>query len=124
MAVIIHKELSYAVKGACFDVHNALGPMLPEKFYQAAMAIANDVVLTAAEARAAYQIYRDEAALNDLDGAIHAHFPQGTGAFTGRRPPAGRGGSVWRRYSSQYMVEPAWGWCGYTGDFQAVIERI
>jgi hypothetical protein len=30
MTVIIHKDLSYAVKGACFDVHNALGPLLPE----------------------------------------------------------------------------------------------
>lgn len=40
MTTIIHKELSYTVKGACFDVHNALGPMLPERFYQAALAIA------------------------------------------------------------------------------------
>jgi hypothetical protein len=35
------KDLSYAVKGTCFDVHNALGPMLPEKFYQVALAIAS-----------------------------------------------------------------------------------
>ena len=40
MTTIIHKDLSYAVKGAGFDVHNALGPMLPERFYQAALAIA------------------------------------------------------------------------------------
>lgn len=40
MTVIIHKDLSYAVEGACFDVHNTLGPLLPEKFYQAALAIA------------------------------------------------------------------------------------
>jgi hypothetical protein len=33
MSKIIHKDLSY-------DVHNALGPMLPERFYQAALAIA------------------------------------------------------------------------------------
>ncbi len=39
MTTIIHKDLSYAVKGVLFDVHNALGPMLPEKFYQAATAI-------------------------------------------------------------------------------------
>jgi hypothetical protein len=39
MTTIIHKDLSYAVKGACFDVHNALGPMLPERFYQAALTI-------------------------------------------------------------------------------------
>jgi hypothetical protein len=40
MITIIHKDLIYAVKGTCFDVHNALGPMLPERFYQAALAIA------------------------------------------------------------------------------------
>ncbi len=40
MKIIIHKDLSYAVKGVLFDVYNALGPMLPERFYQAALAIA------------------------------------------------------------------------------------
>ena len=39
MIVIIHKDLSYTVKGVLFDVHNALGPMLTEKFYQAAVVI-------------------------------------------------------------------------------------
>lgn len=39
MAEIIHKELSYAVRGVLFDVHNQLGPMLPETFYQTAVAI-------------------------------------------------------------------------------------
>ncbi|MEZ4593393.1 MAG: GxxExxY protein [Chloroflexota bacterium] len=39
MAEIIHKELSYAVRGVLFDVHNQLGPLLPEKFYQEAVAI-------------------------------------------------------------------------------------
>ncbi len=34
MAEIIHKELSYALRGVLFDVHNQLGPLLPEKFYQ------------------------------------------------------------------------------------------
>lgn len=39
MAKIIHKELSYSIRGAFFDVYNALGPMLPEQFYQNALAI-------------------------------------------------------------------------------------
>lgn len=37
MAYIIHKDLSYAVQGLLFDVHNTLGPKLPESFYQDAM---------------------------------------------------------------------------------------
>lgn len=39
MSKIIHKDLSYKVRGVLIEVHNALGPMLPEKFYQAAIAI-------------------------------------------------------------------------------------
>ncbi|MBK8904631.1 MAG: GxxExxY protein [Anaerolineaceae bacterium] len=39
MAEIIHKDLSYAVRGVLFDVHNQLGPLLPEKFYQEAVVI-------------------------------------------------------------------------------------
>jgi GxxExxY protein len=39
MTEVIHRELSYLVRGVLFDVHNKLGPMLPEKFYQEAIAI-------------------------------------------------------------------------------------
>jgi len=39
MSKIIHKELSYAVRGVLLDVYNQLGPMLPEKFYQQAVEI-------------------------------------------------------------------------------------
>jgi GxxExxY protein len=39
MTEIIHKELSYLVRGVLFDVHSELGPLLPEKFYQEAVAI-------------------------------------------------------------------------------------
>lgn len=39
MAEIIHKALSYSIRGAFFDVYNGLGPMLPEQFYQNALAI-------------------------------------------------------------------------------------
>ena len=39
MTEIIHKELSYSVRGVLFDVYNQLGPMLPERFYQEAIAV-------------------------------------------------------------------------------------
>ncbi len=39
MTKIIHKELSYTVRGVLFDVHNQLGSVLPEQFYQDAIAI-------------------------------------------------------------------------------------
>lgn len=39
MSEIIHKQLSYTVRGVLLSVYNQLGPMLPEKFYQAAIAI-------------------------------------------------------------------------------------
>ena len=39
MTHIIHKELSYTVRGVLIDVHNELGPMLREKFYQEAIAV-------------------------------------------------------------------------------------
>ena len=38
MTTFLHKELSYAVRGVLFDVHTQLGPLLPEKFYQTAVA--------------------------------------------------------------------------------------
>lgn len=37
MTNLIHKELSYTVRGALMDVHNKLGPSLPESFYQDAV---------------------------------------------------------------------------------------
>jgi len=37
MSHLIHEELSYIVRGVFFDVHNKLGPILPEKIYQEAM---------------------------------------------------------------------------------------
>ncbi len=39
MTTFLHKHLSYAVRGVLFDVHTKLGPLLPEKFYQTAVAI-------------------------------------------------------------------------------------
>jgi GxxExxY protein len=39
MPELIHKDLSYAVRGVLLHVHNELGPMLPERFYQDAVAL-------------------------------------------------------------------------------------
>jgi len=39
MTKLIHKNLTYQVRGALFDVHNELGPMLPEAFIRDAIAI-------------------------------------------------------------------------------------
>jgi len=39
MPEIIHKELSYSVRGVLLDVHKALGPSLPEAFYQEAVTV-------------------------------------------------------------------------------------
>lgn len=61
MTHIIHKDLSYTVKGACFDVHNALGPMLPEKFYQAALAIALEERGIRCETEKSFEVYYRDA---------------------------------------------------------------
>ncbi|MEN8220031.1 MAG: GxxExxY protein [Pseudomonadota bacterium] len=37
MAQLIHKKLSYTVRGVMIDVYNQLGPQLPEKIYQKAI---------------------------------------------------------------------------------------
>ncbi|OQY54956.1 MAG: hypothetical protein DRR08_24625 [Candidatus Parabeggiatoa sp. nov. 2] len=37
MPQLIHKELTYIVRGVLFDVYNQLGPRLPEEFYQKAI---------------------------------------------------------------------------------------
>lgn len=39
MTQIIHPELSYQVRGVLLHVYNALGPMLPETYYESAIAI-------------------------------------------------------------------------------------
>jgi GxxExxY protein len=39
MTKLIHEELTYAIRGVFFSIHNELGPNLPEKFYQDAVVI-------------------------------------------------------------------------------------
>ncbi|MBN2007466.1 MAG: GxxExxY protein [Anaerolineae bacterium] len=57
MPTIIHKDLSYAVKGVCFDVHNALGPSLAERFYQAALAIGLEAKGIRCETEKSFEVY-------------------------------------------------------------------
>jgi GxxExxY protein len=40
MTQLIHKELTYVVRGVLFDIYNHLGPRLPEEFYQKAITFA------------------------------------------------------------------------------------
>jgi GxxExxY protein len=37
MSNLIHEELTYRIRGVLFEVHNELGPRLPEQFYQQAI---------------------------------------------------------------------------------------
>jgi GxxExxY protein len=39
MSKLIHKDLSYTVRGVLFDVYNHFGPMLPENIYEGAIGI-------------------------------------------------------------------------------------
>ncbi|MCB8977661.1 MAG: GxxExxY protein [Ardenticatenaceae bacterium] len=57
MVEIIHKELSYAVRGVLFDVHNQLGPLLPEKFYQEAVAIGLEANGLACQTEKPFTVY-------------------------------------------------------------------
>jgi GxxExxY protein len=57
MTKLIHEELSYIVRGVLFDVHNRLGPMLPEKFYQAAVAVGLESKGIKGETEKAFEVY-------------------------------------------------------------------
>jgi GxxExxY protein len=37
MSNLIHEQLTYRIRGVLFEVHNELGPRLPEQFYQQAI---------------------------------------------------------------------------------------
>lgn len=56
MTEIIHKELSYKVRGTLFDVYNELGPMLPEKFYPEAIGISLDAKGVACETEKQFSV--------------------------------------------------------------------
>lgn len=57
MTRLLHEELSYTVRGALFDVHNRLGPMLPEKFYQQAVAIALEAQGVRCQTEKMFEVY-------------------------------------------------------------------
>ena len=58
MSKIIHKDLICVIKGACFD--NGLGPMLPERFYQDALAPALEGRGARCETEKGFEVfYRD-----------------------------------------------------------------
>jgi hypothetical protein len=46
---LIHEELTYKIRGVLFDVYNQLGPNLPERFYQPAIAIGLEHIEIACE---------------------------------------------------------------------------
>lgn len=53
---IIHKELSYTVRGVLIDVHNHLGPTLPEKFVQDAVMIGLEAEGVRCEAEKMFEV--------------------------------------------------------------------
>ena len=57
MSKIIHKELSYAVRGVLLDVHKSLGPMLPEKFYQEAVVIGLEAKRITCQMERPFEVY-------------------------------------------------------------------
>ena len=60
MATIVHRELSYRVRGVLLKVYNELGPMLPERFYQDAVALGLEACGIRHETEKAFEVfYRD-----------------------------------------------------------------
>jgi GxxExxY protein len=61
MTTIIHKKLSYEVKGVLLHVYNTLGPMLPERFYQDAIAIGLRAKGICCETEKQFEVYYRDA---------------------------------------------------------------
>jgi len=57
MTKIIHKELCYTVRGVLMHVHNTLGPMLPERFYQEAVGLGLEAQGIRCEREKAFEVY-------------------------------------------------------------------
>jgi GxxExxY protein len=57
MSNLIHEDLTYTIRGVLFDVHNQLGPMLPEKFYQQAVAVGLDAKGIDCKTEKAFEVY-------------------------------------------------------------------
>ena len=58
MTKLIHEDLTYAIRGILIDVHNQLGPVLPEEFYQRAVAIGLDRQGIACQNEKGFAVYR------------------------------------------------------------------
>lgn len=57
MTHLIHPELSYAVRGVLLNVYNSLGPTLPEKFYEQAIAIGLEKRGIRCETQKQFEVY-------------------------------------------------------------------
>lgn len=57
MPKIIHKKLSYKVRGVLLNVHNTLGPNLPERFYRDATAYGLEVEDIQCDTEKSFEVY-------------------------------------------------------------------
>ena len=60
MSKLIHQDLTYTIRGVLFDVHNKLGPMLPEAFFQKAMMIGLEAKNIACQSEKAFEVFYRE----------------------------------------------------------------
>ena len=61
MPKLVHPELSYQVRGVLLDVHNVLGPMLKEEYYQEAILLGLEKRGIPCVAEKAFEVfYEDE----------------------------------------------------------------
>ena len=69
----IHEQLSYQVRGVLYDVHNKIGPMLPEAVY-------NQAVVYSWQPKPAAPDMLYPELVNELLAALHrVHFELGSG---------------------------------------------
>lgn len=57
MPKLVHPELSYRVRGVLLHVYNALGPMLPESYYEAAIAFGLDKQGIRCQTQKMFEVY-------------------------------------------------------------------
>ena len=57
MTQLIHPDLSYQVRGVLLDVYNTLGPLLPERFYEDAIAIGLETCQLRVETQKEFQVH-------------------------------------------------------------------
>lgn len=57
MTQLLHQDLTYIVRGVLFDVYNQLGPMLPERYYQEAIAVGLAAKEIKCQTEKAFEVY-------------------------------------------------------------------